>query len=123
LGGKLSGILVVSVFEGAQVFTGRIPYPDVGIDSRVIQKVQKGKRPNKIENGHGVGLSDEIWALMERCWDPLPDKRPSMSEIVQELSNALDKRQVCDIVLFSLEETQIDIISASCDHFIHWQAK
>jgi len=30
-------------------------------------------------------LTDELWNLMQRCWDQEPQSRPEMSEVVQIL--------------------------------------
>ena len=48
--------------------------------------VKSGKRP-EIPSSH-LGTSEFI-ALMQRCWDQVAAKRPSMAEVVKELSICL----------------------------------
>jgi hypothetical protein len=32
-----------------------------------------------------TGLTDEIWSLIESCWDQQPDRRPKASDVVERL--------------------------------------
>ena len=46
------------------------------------------------EPAKGQGLSDELWKLIERCWDTDPGARPSAEEIVEGISNILPQLEI-----------------------------
>jgi hypothetical protein len=45
-------------------------------------------RPERPANSQEIGLSDEIWNIMQTCWDPEPSKRPKIEDVVKFLANA-----------------------------------
>lgn len=45
--------------------------------------IVKGKRPKRTE---ARGLTDDVWALIERCWARDPKERPTIDVVIQELS-------------------------------------
>jgi hypothetical protein len=53
----------------------------------VILKVINNIHPDrpKDEACHGNPLSDEMWELMLRCWDPDPQSRPQVAEVIHTL--------------------------------------
>ncbi|KAJ6939083.1 hypothetical protein NC651_005506 [Populus alba x Populus x berolinensis] len=50
----------------------------------------KGLRPDLPQNAH-----PKLLDLMQRCWETVPDKRPSFSEITVELETLLQESQTC----------------------------
>lgn len=52
--------------------------------------VIEGTRPKRPSNSAEVGLSDEIWAIMQACWEREPTKRPKIGEVVKVFAKALN---------------------------------
>jgi hypothetical protein len=69
------------------MFSCEIPFCDILVDARIIFNVLKEKRPTwPSDNSSRVrGLSDEMRALVETCWDQKPTNRPTATQIVQQL--------------------------------------
>lgn len=68
-----------------EVLSGEQPFSHIQGDAVVQHEVYLGKFPQR--PGHDVtarGLSDDLWALMKRCWKK-PQARPSMTEIREKL--------------------------------------
>jgi hypothetical protein len=78
-----------------QVFTNRTPFWNVEPDLaetfrpyRIFKEVVKyDRRPLKPEPGSEAylmrGLSEEIWEIMEACWQRNPSLRPSASQLTE----------------------------------------
>ena len=64
-----------------EVFTGRIPFEEQKNEA-VVLRISRGGRPEMPENAQAVGLTDEIWNILESCWQQNPKKRPMMDEVV-----------------------------------------
>ena len=45
-------------------------------------RVFDGERPSRPPNREILGLSDEVWLLMENCWDRDPTVRPDITGIL-----------------------------------------
>jgi len=60
-----------------EVLTERIPYSNIRHDSVVIFTIVRGTLPGRPTSG----ISDDIWDLLQHCWNPIPDKRPSAGVI------------------------------------------
>jgi len=60
-----------------QVFTGRVPFPD---DNHVIamRKIVGGERPSR-PSATELGLSDELWAVIQASLASEVEKRPIVS--------------------------------------------
>jgi len=70
-----------------EVFSGEIPFLGVG-NQRVVSKVIAGDQPPRPAASPKVGLSDDIWAMMQTCWQHEPQKRPHIREVVTILRRA-----------------------------------
>ena len=64
-----------------EVFTGKIPFEEQKNEA-VVLRISRGGRPEMPENAQAVGLTDEIWKVLESCWQQNPKKRPMMDEVV-----------------------------------------
>lgn len=64
-----------------EVTGGHLPFLKTP-DSIVIENVLKGKRPE-----YEPSFPDDLWGLVESCWDPQPSKRPSVEKVLQQLEN------------------------------------
>ena len=65
-----------------EVFTGKIPFEEQKNEAVVLQ-ISRGGRPVMPPNAQAVGLTIEMWKLLESCWQQNPKKRPTMDEIVR----------------------------------------
>ena len=87
------------------MFSCEIPFCDILVDARIIVSVLAEKRPTwPSDNSSRVrGLSYEMRALVETCWDQKPTNRPTATQIVQQLrvlaSGRPDRRQQDDFSL------------------------
>jgi len=69
-------MLVVEVFTGAPPFEGRTP-------AKAAYDIFRGDRPEMPGNAQAVGLTAEMWELLEKCWHQNPENRPTMGEVVR----------------------------------------
>ena len=61
-----------------KVFTGQVPFfPES--DDMARSAIESGQPP---ERPIHADLTDELWALMEQCWDRVRDKRPKISVVL-----------------------------------------
>ena len=65
-----------------EVFTGKIPFGEKR-NEMVALRILQGGRPEMPETAQAVGLTGEIWKLLQSCWQQNPKKRPTMEEIVR----------------------------------------
>jgi hypothetical protein len=47
-----------------------------------------GRTPARPET-HGLGLSDDVWKMVQECWRKRPDQRPTIHSILERLGAAL----------------------------------
>jgi hypothetical protein len=69
-----------------QTFSGHRPFHNF-TDFQISMLVIRGQRPAhpSAEECGRTGLKDDVWKLIESCWDQQPDRRPIASEIVERL--------------------------------------
>ena len=77
---KTADVFAFGMFA-VEVFTGKIPFGEQKNEA-VVLRISEGGRPEMPENAQAVGLTGEIWALLESCWQHDPKKRPTMEEVV-----------------------------------------
>jgi len=78
---KAADVFAFGMF-GAEIFTGKIPFEEQRNEA-VVLHILRGGRPEMPENAQAVGLTGEIWKLLERCWQQNPNKRPAITEVVR----------------------------------------
>jgi len=61
-----------------QIFTGLLPFPHISSDAKVVIIVSKGGRPLR---EHCPQITNDIWRLLEQCWNIDPKQRPSMASL------------------------------------------
>jgi hypothetical protein len=77
---KAGDVFAFGMFA-VEVFTGRIPFQEQ-MNEEAMLRISQGGRPQMPENAHEVGLTNDMWVLLESCWQQNPRKRPSMGEVV-----------------------------------------
>jgi hypothetical protein len=58
---------------------------DVRRDCTVIAWVMQKKRPNRPTANMGRTFLNELWNLVEACWEQEPSERPDMVDVVQTM--------------------------------------
>jgi len=81
-------VLAYSWLVRTQVFTGAIPFSD-GSSFVAMLAITQGKRPPRPTH---PTFTENLWTLMQRCWDPDPHSRPEISEVLQTLLTPLVSR-------------------------------
>ena len=66
-----------------EVFTGKVPFGGQA-DNNITFGIPNKKRPDKPSTNDQVGLTDEIWTIIESCWDDDPRRRPPIRDVVKK---------------------------------------
>lgn len=74
-----------------KIFTGAVPFGSCPLLTSVMHILQ-GKRPPRPTN---LILTDDLWALMQRCWDQQPKSRPQMSGVLKVVLGFVLKQLLC----------------------------
>ena len=82
--------------EPTQVFTGAIPFSGSN-STAAMSAICRGERPSRPTH---PALTENLWTLMQRCWDHDPYSRPEVSEVLQVLltpsvSHSFCRSSVC----------------------------
>ena len=72
-----------------QVLAHKRPFSPV-LHYGVLGLVLAGKRPSRPTNHDILGLSEDVWLLMEKCWDLDPSIRPRVTDILVQFERASD---------------------------------
>ena len=64
-----------------EVFTGKVPFERMKSEAAALH-ISRGGRPEMPKNLQELGLTAEVWELLEECWKQDPKKRPTMKEVV-----------------------------------------
>lgn len=65
----------------AKVMSGETPFYGKPA-GRIVIDISRGKMVDP-RNHPGLPLADPLWPLLRRCWDMVPENRPTMEQIVQ----------------------------------------
>ena len=68
-----------------EVITGTVPFSDFQAIT-VVAKTADGERPPRPDN---PALTDDVWALIQGCWDKDPQSRPGMRRLLKDLASSL----------------------------------
>ncbi|KAJ7846469.1 kinase-like domain-containing protein [Mycena leptocephala] len=67
-----------------EMFTGKRPF--AGVSSRTVMlKVSRGERPSRPDSASSSDLTNETWAVIEKCWKQKPSERPSARQVLKGL--------------------------------------
>ena len=70
-----------------EVLSGQVPFPRYDFFA-VAVKVSAGERPERPQGAEGNWFIDSIWRMLERCWTPKRDDRPSIGDVLRCLEEA-----------------------------------
>ena len=71
-----------------EVLSGRVPLSQHH-GYAVIARILEGERPARpSQRGREMLFTDEVWGILGHCWQPTPDDRPRIRDVLQCLENA-----------------------------------
>ncbi|KAK7019397.1 hypothetical protein VNI00_018086 [Paramarasmius palmivorus] len=65
-----------------EIITGLVPFHDLSKEAAVLLAILQGKRPSRPLDGV---VPDELWSLMNDCWNSDPTSRPTAEDILRRL--------------------------------------
>ena len=68
-----------------EVLTGEPPFPNYN-GMVVMRKVIEGERPGRPQGEEEVWFTDDLWEILEQCWSPQPERRPTINAVLQCLN-------------------------------------
>ena len=73
-----------------EVLSGKLPFHHYKYHGGVASmwKIINGHRPERPQGGEGLWFTDDVWDILERCWKPNPDDRPSVEDVLCRLEEA-----------------------------------
>ena len=71
-----------------QVLYGKAPYWEMTNEAAVITAIMRGDRPPKPEAMENLGLTDQLWELVEQCWSADTSARPDVRTVLSHLNHA-----------------------------------
>jgi c-src tyrosine kinase len=63
--------------------SGMIPFPTIAADAQAAEEVMRGKRPER-----SPGCPEAAFKLMGKCWEVLPEKRPTFATLKTDIQDA-----------------------------------
>ena len=91
-----------------EVLSGRIPFAQYK-DTIVIRKVMDGERPERPRGTREKWFTDGLWGMLELCWKPQPQDRPSLKALLQCLEGVTGPSQTSSPTPTVHEDTGTDI--------------
>ncbi|KAF8995836.1 hypothetical protein BDQ17DRAFT_970718 [Cyathus striatus] len=68
-----------------EVFTNKIPFYEIRFEPAVVFQVHSGNRPSRPPpndpSWNFWGLTEDIWKLIENCWNQIPASRLNAEEV------------------------------------------
>ncbi|KAJ7176724.1 kinase-like domain-containing protein [Mycena filopes] len=68
-----------------KILTENVPFHEERNDMVVIFRVIDGAHPLRMASCMGSPQLDTLWELLQSCWEEKPERRPTVSQIVQQL--------------------------------------
>lgn len=68
-----------------EVLSGLTPFFSCVDTLLVIKKILDGERPKKPRGEEGAWFTAGLWELLEVCWKPKPDDRPTLDAVLRHL--------------------------------------
>lgn len=78
-----------------QVLTDKWPFFPKR-ETEIITAVVSGKRPPKPENAEEIGMTEDLWNLLQECWKEDQGMRPVISKIMRTFCNITGEGKTTD---------------------------
>jgi len=85
---KAADVFAFGMFA-VEVFTGKIPFEEQKNEA-VVLRISRGGRPEMPGDAQALGLTGEMWMLLESCWQQNSKKRPTMEVVVKRWQKFVD---------------------------------
>lgn len=72
------------------MLTGAPPFASRQKPQLACEVVLEGKRPPRPNNSESLGITDEIWDLLELCWAKDDSLRPTVNHVVRYLEGVVE---------------------------------
>ena len=96
---------VISAQNGSryrcQVLMGAPPFASRQKQELACEVALEGKRPLRPNNSESLGITDEIWGLLELCWAKDASSRPAVGHVMRRLEGVA-KNWAADLIAFLL---------------------
>jgi len=70
------------------VFTGQVPFSENKVSAIVTKRITDGERPTRPPKGKKLGLSDELWEVVQSSLAHKAGERPPVSTFVDLLEDS-----------------------------------
>ena len=70
-----------------ETISGHLPFHQFGT-LIVVTKILRGQHPHR-----GAGFTQSLWEMLEMCWAPQPDDRPSIGDVLRCLERASNESE------------------------------
>ena len=67
-----------------EILTGKVPFPCCN-NLVVMRKIVEGEQPERPQGPEAVRFTDDLWGMLERCWLPKPELRPTIEGVLERL--------------------------------------
>ena len=71
-----------------EVLSGQVPFAPCNVGFVVSRKIVEGERPERPSGLRGTWFTNDLWALLERCWSAQPQNRPTTEVVLEHLEQA-----------------------------------
>lgn len=86
---SISWLFKINLFLFVKIYTGRVPFYQYARDFTVVYHIIQGEKPTMPGRSNPAfrvhGLTDEMCAIMDSCWDIDPYRRPTVKQIILNL--------------------------------------
>jgi hypothetical protein len=76
----------ISTVIFVQIYTRKPPFEHHKSCARVVLDVVAGIRPNRPPHSPASQLTDDVWELMQRCWEHDPSRRLPINVVLLSVS-------------------------------------
>ena len=99
-----------------EVLTGKTPFLRCS-NLAVMKKIIDGEHPDRPTGPKAVWFTDDLWAMLERCWLHEPKQRPTINDVLESLEKGLESWQPPSLSTDRDPQTDSDdSVSATSDH-------
>lgn len=83
------------------MLTGTSPFAKKGKTELACKVVLENERPQRPRDSEKLGFTDNVWEILQTCWDKDPKDRPSIDIVSAYLKQAVES-WVVDVPAFLL---------------------
>lgn len=78
----------------SQIYTNEIPLGHITYAEFIELVVWSDVRPERPDNSHDIGLSDDIWKVAEHCWAMSSQRRPNSGSLYDQILHLVETHAV-----------------------------